>query len=252
MKVLYFLFLLPFTLSAIEAIPKTQWKFVERYCVDCHDEDMNEGNVNLDFEKVNWQDPDIRKHWGIAHKMLKTNKMPPQRKKKQPTAAEKKSFLTWLDQKLIQIEPIGGTTIRRLNKREYLATVSDIFGMKNFNLPGSFPQDISAHGFDTLAKDLVVSPSHFEAYKETAIAVADYLFPPFKEVQKKQAWNIKPEDLTISYSSAYLVDGAMRIASRGTKARNGTWPSKFEAPVSGTYKVKVVLSTKIRRRVINL
>lgn len=228
----------------MEDIPETQWKFVERYCIDCHDEDMNEGGVNLDFKKVNWLDSKVRDHWAKAHSMVKRGKMPPKRKKKQPATAEKKSFLSWLDRKLLQVESVGGTPIRRLNKREYLATVQDVFGLKDFELPGSFPQDLSNHGFDTLAKDLVVSPSHFEAYKETAVSVADYLFPPVKSKLKPKKWNIEAKDLTISYSSAYLIDGAMRLASSGQKTRNGTWPSKFEAPVSGTYKVKLVLSTK--------
>ena len=242
MKLIVLFLLAPFVLLAQESLPKAQWDFVSNYCTDCHDEDMYEGDLNLDFEKVNWQSAKVRKHWGDAYTMLERGKMPPKKKKKQPSAAEKKAFLSWLDKKLVAVNPVGGTPIHRLNQREYVSTIRSVFGISNFEVPGSFPRDINSHGFDTEAKTLVVSPSHFEAYAESAIKVADYLFPPLKEAFKARSWNIPPEDLTISYSSAYIVDGAMRLASTGGKTRNGTWPTKFEAPVSGVYKVQVDLS----------
>ena len=243
MKLLVLLFLIPFALSAQESLPKAQWDFVSNYCTDCHDEDMNEGNLNLDFQKVNWSSEKARKHWGDAVTMLERGKMPPKKKKKQPSAAEKKAFISWLDKKLIAVSPIGGTPIHRLNQREYISSIKSVFGISNFTLPGSFPKDINSHGFDTEAKTLVVSPSHFEAYAESAVKVADYLFPPKQEAFKARSWNITPQDLTISYSSAYIVNGAMRLASTGAKTRNGTWPTKFEAPVSGNYKVQLSMST---------
>lgn len=243
MKLIVLFFMIPFVLSAQEILPKAHWDFVSKYCTDCHDEDMYEGNLNLDFEKVNWQSAKVRKHWGDAYTMLERGKMPPKKKKKQPTVDEKKAFMSWLDKKLIAVTPVGGTPIRRLNKREYLSSIKSVFGISSFNLPGSFPMDINSHGFDTEAKTLVVSPSHFEAYAESAVEVADYLFPPHKEAFKARSWSISPQDLTISYSSAYIVDGAMRLASTGSKTRNGTWPTKFEVPVSGKYKIQLDLST---------
>jgi len=243
MKLIVLLLLSPFALLAQESLPKAQWEFISNYCTDCHDEDMYEGELNLDFEKVDWQSAKVRKHWGDAYTMLSRGKMPPKKKKRQPSVAEKKAFMDWLDKKLIAVNPVGGTPIRRLNQREYLNSIKSVFGISNFTLPGSFPKDINGHGFDTEAKSLVVSPSHFEAYAESAVLVADYIFPPKKEAVKARTWTVAPQDLTISYSSAYIVDGAMRLASTGSKTRNGTWPTKFEAPVSGKYKVQVDLST---------
>ncbi|MCM8526531.1 MAG: DUF1587 domain-containing protein, partial [Lentisphaeraceae bacterium] len=256
MKWLILLLFVPQLLPALETMPKAQWEFVSKYCTDCHDEDMYEGNVNLDFEKVNWQSAKVRKHWDKAYTMLERGKMPPKSKKKQPTSEELRSFMLWLDQKLMTSSPVGGTAIRRLNHREYRSTVQSVFGIKDFKLPGSFPKDINSHGFDTEAKMLVISPSHFESYTEAAVKVADYLFPPQKEAFEPREWNIDPKDMTISYSSAYIVDGAMRLASTGSKTRNGSWPTKFETPVSGKYKVTVVLSTfnppKNKQPVFNL
>ena len=50
-------------------------------------------------------------------------------------------------------------------------------------------------------------------------------------------------NLSSVISSACLIDGTMRLASSGTNAaRNATWPTKFEAPASGTYDVTVSAS----------
>jgi hypothetical protein len=96
-----------------------------------------------------------------------------------------------------------------------------------------------------MGESLVISPSHFEAYAETAINIADYLLPPTEAEQKPKTWTVTPQDMAISYSSAYIIDGAMRLASGGaTATRNSSWPTKFEAPVSGTYKISITLSSK--------
>jgi len=156
MKLIVLLLLIPMVLSAFETMPKAQWDFVSKYCTDCHDEDMYEGDLNLDLEKVDWSSAKVRKHWGDAYIMLEREKMPPKKKKKQPTSQERKAFLTWLDRQLVATSPVGGTPIRRLNHREYLQTIRTVFGINDFDLPGSFPKDINSHGFDTEAKKLVV------------------------------------------------------------------------------------------------
>jgi hypothetical protein len=237
-----FLFLCSLAFSQ-ERLADQQWNFIADYCIDCHDADVEKGNINLDFDEINWQDPKIRHKWSDAYTMLERGKMPPKKKKKQPSHQEKMAFMDWLDSKLDQKNPIGGTSIHRLNQREYLNTVRSLFNMYDYKLPGGFPQDFFQHGFDTTSKSLVISPSHIEAYAESALEIADYLFPPITPNVPKKKWSIPAQDLTISYSSAYLVDGAMRLASYGPKTRNATWPTKFEAPQSGQYKIKLDLSS---------
>lgn len=226
-----------------ERLADKQWNFIADYCIDCHDAEIEKGHVNLDFDQIDWSDPNIRHKWTDVYTMLERGKMPPKKKKTQPSTQEKIAFMDWLDSRLDHKNPIGGTTLQRLNQREYLNTIRNVFKLKNFELPGGFPQDVPDHGFDTTSNKLVISPSHIEAYAETALEIADYFFPPLQSALPVQTWNIPADELTISYSSAYLVDGAMRLASFGHKTRNATWPSKFEAPQSGKYKIKLNLST---------
>ena len=217
MRCALFCFFTAFTIFANpEAIPKRQLDFMSNYCLDCHDEDTSKGDVSLDFLKVNWQSQKVREHWSDVYTMLERDKMPP-KKKDQPSKAEKAEMMKWLNQKLVSNSVIGGAPMRRLNKREHEMSIRQVFGFYDFELPDSYPEDIKSHGFDTVAEKLVVSGSHLEAYNETAIKVADYFFPPVDTKVKAVKFNIPPADMTISYSSAYIIDGAMRLASSGAK-----------------------------------
>lgn len=242
MRVLLFIFTLCSFGYSKERLADEQWDFISEYCIDCHDAEIEKGNVNLDFDEIDWMNSKIRHKWTDAYTMLERGKMPP-KKKKQPSHQEKMAFMDWLDSRLDQKNPSGDATIQRLTQREYLNTIKSLFQIKDFKLPGNFPLDFPEHGFDTNAKKMVISPSHIEAYTDSALQIADYLFPPIKKKIEQKKWLIPASDLTISYSSAYLVDGAMRLASFGPKTRNATWPSKFEAPQSGRYKIKLDLSS---------
>ena len=242
MRLLLLLFL-PLIMTGAEPVPAKNMAFLDKFCIDCHDEDMNEGNLNLDFKNIDWTSAESRKHWTAVYTMLERGKMPP-KKKKQPSTAERLEMMKWVDQKLVANSPIGGTPMRRLNKREYLQSLRNIFSLYKHELPQGFPVDNESHGFDTMGEALVISPSHMEAYAESAVKIADYLLPPSQGEVKPRSWLINPQDMTISYSSAYIVDNAMRLASSGIKTRNASWPTKFEAPHSGTYKVALLLSTK--------
>ena len=70
MKSIFIFLLFPLLIVAGEPLPEAQWRFVSSYCTDCHDEDMNEGNLNLDFQKVDWTKISSRKHWDDVYTML--------------------------------------------------------------------------------------------------------------------------------------------------------------------------------------
>lgn len=224
-------------------IPDVQLDLIYNYCVECHDELTAKGDLNLDVFEVDWSDAHAREHWTEIFSRIDRGKMPP-KEKPQPTEKERAQLLSWLDWELTNNSPVGGGTLRRLNRREIENSLKDLFPIPGFELPPGFPPDNTYHGFDTVSKSLVISASHLEAYRDTATLIADYLFPLPKTLPEKQKINFGLEDFAISYSSAYIVDDAMRLASSGALNRNGTWLSRFEAKESGTYKVTIELSTK--------
>lgn len=153
---------------------------------------------------------------------------------------QRRDLLTWLESALLKNSPVGGTTLRRLSRREYANTIRSIFDLRNFKLPNSFPPDNKVHGFDNQGQALVMAVSHLEAFSDTATLVADEFFAPPRPQIPSSEWFVPAKDLVISYSSACLIDGAMRLASSGKNIkRNGTWPSRFEAPAKGHYTIEI-------------
>ena len=79
MRFFLFILLAPSILFSLEPLPDTSSKFIDRYCLDCHDEDMNEGGINLDFTKFNWQDAKVQHVWSDVYEMVSRGKMPPKK-----------------------------------------------------------------------------------------------------------------------------------------------------------------------------
>ncbi len=230
-----------FAIAQPTAIPDGPLDLLYTYCFDCHDETTTEAGLNLDVLEIDWGDAHAREHWTDIYTRIVREKMPP-KDKDQPTPEERQQLLAWLDKELMAHSPVGGVPMRRLNRREYRNSLKSVFPIIGFELPPGFPADNESHGFDTVSDALVISASHLEAYRETATDVADYLFPQPRVLPATQKVEVGVDDISISYSSGAKIDGAMRLASSGIMVRNAVWLSKFEAPVSGTYRVTMDLS----------
>ena len=244
MKWLCILILLPILASAAKPLPKSAKSFLESYCTDCHDEEMYEAKLNLDFSSMDWSKASNREHWSKIIPMLERGKMPPKKKKKQPTAEEKKQFITWLDQTLSTHSRIGGTVAHRLNHREYLASVQNVFQRPEFKLPAGFPRDGDIHHFDTEAKSLLISPTHLEMYQATARNMADYLLPPDPVLPKDPyEWHLKASGMTTHGAHLSVFDDHLRLIKRGRNM--GTSVPKFLAPLSGIYEISITVSANL-------
>ncbi|MGB7345789.1 MAG: DUF1588 domain-containing protein [Pirellulaceae bacterium] len=218
-------------------------KFLRTYCGDCHCEGADEGGFQIETDDIDWSNHGSLVAWEHIHAMVSRGIMPPH-DADQPPEAERAEFLQLADKYLVQHSRIGGTTLRRLNRREYSKTIERLFGLSNFSLPASFPPDNEANGFDNQADALVVASSHLEALSETASLIADQLFPPPPKEIIAKTFQVPAHEMVVSYSSACLIDGQMRLASSGDNiVRNATWPTKFEAPASGVYQLTINLSS---------
>ncbi|MCH2209272.1 MAG: DUF1587 domain-containing protein, partial [Lentisphaerales bacterium] len=244
MKWLSSLLLLQMLASAAEPLPTEAKSFLDRYCIDCHDEDMFEGKLNLDFSQIEWTKTGTREHWSKIIPMIERGKMPPRKKKRQPSPQEKKQFIAWLDQTLSRYSKVGGTAAHRLNHREYLASVQNVFQKPEFKLPAGFPTDGDKHHFDTEAKSLLISPTHLEMYQATARKMANYLLPqdPVLPV-KPYTWHLDANSMTTNGAHVAIFDNHLRLIKRGR--RMDTSVQKFEAPLSGVYKISITMSAKL-------
>ncbi len=225
--------------AAPTAIKAPQQQFFSRYCSACHERGNAENDVVLSGDTIDWTTPESREQWELVQSLIDKQIMPPTNSE-QPSEKERADILSWLDTQLVQNSPIGGTPLRRLSSREYRNTIAAIFDLPSFQLPNNFPPDISAHGFDNQGENLMIAGSHLEAIADTATAIADSFFLPPPSAPDQREVIASPDDLTISYSSACLIDGTMRLASSGPNLRrNATWPSRFIAPATGKYLLEI-------------
>lgn len=231
-----------------DTAPTQATEVLQKYCADCHSSETPEGDIYLSLENVDWTARETRNLWESVLRANVEQIMPPLNEA-QPTRRERESLSQWLDAKLLQHTPIGGTLPRRLNRSEYRATIRDLFDLAQFELPLGFPGDTDAHGFNNIGEGLVLSPPLLEAYSKVACEIAEELYPPKKTVPKPSVRIAKPDDMVLSFSAATIRDGALRLASRAVDVmRSCTWPSRIELSTSGTYRVSVSASKFISDR----
>ena len=219
-----------------ERLPEPVRQMLTSHCTDCHDADAKKGGVNLDFASLDLQSPASASLLERMHRALANDEMPPA-KKPRLDAAAKGAVLTWLDDTLVHKVPRHAAGLRRLTRVEYENTVGKVFGIW-FKVSSGFPADTRSHGFDNIAESLMISPPLLDAYMESAIEVADRLFPPPAEpAPPSRKWVIPPDDLS-SYDgngpSNKMVDRKMRLILRDYTST----ASRFAAPASGYYRVK--------------
>lgn len=236
------------TTAHAETVALQPVAILQKYCIDCHNAKTTEGEIHLALENIDWSEHETRDLWESVLRVNGDQRMPPANEP-QPSIAERKSLTNWLDTKLLQHTPIGGTLPRRLNNAEYQATIRNLFKFSEFKLPLGFPSDTRSHGFNNLGEGLVLSPPLLEAYSKLAWQIAEELYPPKKTIPKPSLWAAKPNEMVISFSAASVREGALRLASRAVDVmRSCSWPSRIELKTSGTYRISVSASKFISDR----
>lgn len=237
------LILLPVRTLPADVLPDTIQAFLSKNCLECHGPESPDGDLCLDDSQGDWSDPAFIRKWELVLQMVDRNIMPPVEQPR-PSASSRSEFMQCLGKELESKSAIGGTELRRLSRREYVNSIRKTFDIPDFNAPDSFPPDSESQGFDNQGSALVLAPAHIEALVESATRIADSIFPRPSQPVEPRTITIPADQLVISYSSACLIEGGMRLASSGTIVnRNATWPPKFEAPVSGEYQVRVVAAS---------
>ncbi|MDX1966346.1 MAG: c-type cytochrome domain-containing protein, partial [Planctomycetaceae bacterium] len=112
------LLLLAAICPAADTVPPPLAVFT-KYCGDCHTNGEMEGSLALDqlLAAADWKTD--RPKWASVWKNLRTQLMPPA-DQPQPSADEKRLMLSWIEDRIFQLNPEhpdpGRVTIRRLNR----------------------------------------------------------------------------------------------------------------------------------------
>lgn len=238
-------------------------EFINKRCIDCHDNDMKEGGISFEGLKYNQFDQATAKIWEKALKQIESGFMPP-KKKEQPTPDERNSVTLDLENKLVNYylgKDSHKTVLRRLNKTEYKKTIEDLLklNLTLYDPTTEFPDDALSHGFDSNGEKLVTSSFLLKKY----LNAADELVSRAVHFEKKpemQAWDIKPPfDRTtmfqhhgeisyhkknkIPYEYQTLYERIRGIPKMGYHPVDDL---REGVPQNGYYKVKILAEAKFR------
>ena len=164
-----FLCLLLSTSSIAIAAPA---EFLQSHCLDCHNEQTQEGGLNLAALPQELSQPENFARWVRIYDRIIAGEMPPAEEERPPADAVA-SYTSTLHNALIAAETArfeveGRTGLRRLTRLEYENTIRDLFDMPGIALQASLPPDGSAHGFDNNADALDISHVNILKYVEAA------------------------------------------------------------------------------------
>jgi hypothetical protein len=164
---------------------------IESHCADCHDSTTHKAGLDLSrlaSPGVNRGEDSV---WERVFDRVEAGEMPP-KKRDQPSAKERASFLSSLSQQLTsnlqrRHAEFGRAPVRRMNRTEYETTVHDLFGI-TAPLKEFFPEDNTVAGFDRVASGLETSPLHLVSYQKAADRALEAAVPVYPVQKLTRRW----------------------------------------------------------------
>jgi Protein of unknown function (DUF1592)/Protein of unknown function (DUF1588)/Protein of unknown function (DUF1585)/Protein of unknown function (DUF1587)/Protein of unknown function (DUF1595)/Planctomycete cytochrome C len=234
--------------------------FLKTYCIECHGETHQKGDRRLDqlTSMVTSEDQQVELRDIVDQLVL--GEMPP-RKAKQPTADLRKQIIELLTSaveaaKLEKSSTDSQTVLRRMNRREYLNTVRDLFGvdMSMFDPTTKFPRDQTVGHLDNVGDKLVTSSFLLKQYLEAADAVIEKVFkhsqrPDAKTWTFNQRFKQQPE-LDSAHAKAFDNRYLCLYECSQSEQPEGAFGPLLEfregVPCDGLYEVRVLVEGKNR------
>ena len=247
----------PVAAASSDAVVKN---FLSTYCIECHGPEKQKGDRRFDALLLPAANEDTLIDLKDMMDQLHLGDMPPE-KAKQPTVAEQKTFL---DQVILELargrENLAGTggsaVLRRLNRREYLNTVGDLFGlnMAAFDPTTNCPRDQSEEHMDNLGDVLQTSGYLLDQYLEAADLVVEKAFAVQKKPEE-QSWHFHENFRTqqeMSRPHSRLNNAFIGLYEcMDTPSHEGGFGfiSDFQqgVPVDGIYEVRVLAQAMNRQ-----
>jgi len=155
--------------------------FLDKYCYECHDAELEKGHLNLEAFKDDSRFFRDQRVWREVVNQVTSGEMPPAKKKTRPSPAEvealQSSVHKLLAAAIAKAKPDpGDVTIRRLNRAEYNQTIRDLCFLDE-NFSADFPADDTGYGFDNIGDVLTFSPVHLERFLSVGEAIAAKAMP---------------------------------------------------------------------------
>ena len=228
--------------------------FVANYCFECHDDIVQKGERN--FYDLDFPITDEKGLIAVQEMIdaMNVGDMPP-KKADQPNDEERAEGIAALTAQVADVyaslKSTGGQTVlRRLNEREYLETVEDLFARRvdTFAPTSTFPTDQTAEHVDTLGDVLVTSGFLLDNYFLAADQIVEKALGPVEKPELKE-WVFKDKfqpGAEMSYSHKAVFDNRYLCVYEVMNSSNheggyaGINEFKEGVHAAGYYEVKVL------------
>ncbi len=153
-------------------LPDSMNIFFENHCMDCHDDEITEGGLDLLSLGWNLADSHNESIWVKIYDRIESKEMPPP-KKSRLQDAERKSALDDLAAEIIRAQDAkagkyGRSVSRRVNRFEYENILRDLLHDPYLKIADRIPLDGEVHGFAKVGTALDVSHVQIDAYLDVA------------------------------------------------------------------------------------
>ena len=182
--------------SAASSLTQRTRAVVEQYCLDCHDEELKKGGLNLE----SMSRAEIRNHadeWERVIRKMRARHMPPIGKPRPPEATYDEvvaRLSAALDQAALKNPTPGRTeTFRRLNRVEYQNAIRDLLSL-DIDAATLLPKDDLSQGFDNISV-ANLSPTLLNRYIEAAEKISRLAVGAARRKPAGDTFRIRP-DLT--------------------------------------------------------
>lgn len=222
--------LLPFVVVCLSlfctgfaAEPHGALAVVKQYCYDCHDGDVQKGNLNL--EALLGKDFGADLHvWEKVVRKMNARQMPPIGKKRPDERTYDQTvteIVGALDRVAAENPNPGRTeTFRRLNRTEYQNAIRDLLGLR-IDAAALLPKDEASHGFDNVTVG-TLSPILLDRYITAAQKISQLAIGAPRKKPGGETYRI-PADVT----QEDHVEG-LPIGTRGGTLISHTFPHDGE------------------------
>ncbi|MEM1296602.1 MAG: DUF1588 domain-containing protein [Verrucomicrobiota bacterium] len=227
--------------------------FLDRYCMDCHDRDVQKGDrdfevLNLPLQSVS----DLVMAKDIIDQVT-LKEMPP-KDADQPTDEERLAVIRALRQSIAsakgRFESSGGRTVmRRLSNREYENTLAVLFDRRvdTLGLTADFPKEKTSRHIDTIGNSLITSGFLLDQYFQSAHRLVEARLG--KPEIEPQDWHFTDnfrqyEELSGSHRQAFNYKYLCLYEQPNTDTRQGGYGHIEDflegVPVSGLYDIQIL------------
>ena len=221
-------------LHAEKDFDSTITPFLQTHCFKCHGPEKQKADRRYDQLLYPIQSDDDLLLFQDILDQLNLGEMPPEEEPR-PAPNEVKEVVAWLTSAIAEAQTKrenngGETVLRRLNRREYLHTISDLFHLNTdaFDPTEGFPSDKEIHHLDNQGHALVTSGFLLDQYLRAADQVVEKALPSLDKPASRE-WiqndNFEQGEFTgfmTSVQKRESIDEPLESLSWGLKGMTGS------------------------------